>query len=155
MPKHLWEVEHSYYCEPGNFFQSGYHSIYDSWEEFAKPTKSFFEGNPLYDFDDDLNFLFRWDWRKADPKYYFFSYSQEILDKSGVTEEELEESKKEFEEDSKVDKLMLFFILQRKSYNISVEIKVVEEDEELVREWLNKKWLHMKNMWAPVSDLTD
>lgn len=149
--KHLWDVEHSYYCEEGNFFQSGYHTVYDSWESFAQPVTSFFEGNPLYEFDNDLNFLFRWDWQKADPENYLFSYSQEILDETGITEEEIENSKEEFKQNSQVDKLLLFYMIQRKGYNISVEVKVVEDDEPVVREWLEKKWIHMKNMWMPVS----
>lgn len=105
----------------------------------------------LYDFDNDLNFLYRWDWLKADPENYLFSFSDEILKETGATKEEVEASKKEFEENSQSDRLMLFFMLQRKSHNISVEVNVTESDEPFVREWLNKKWEHMKEMWNPIS----
>lgn len=148
--KHLWETPHSYYCEEGNFFKSGLHTVYESWEDFAQPVKGFMEGNMLYDFDNDLNFLYRWDWLKADPENYLFSFSDEILKETGATKEEVEASKREFEENSQSDRLMLFFMLQRKSHNISVEVNVTEDDEPLVREWLQKKWEYMKGMWEPL-----
>lgn len=149
--KNLWDTPHPYYCEEGNFFKQGQHTVYESWEEFAQPVKNMFEGNMLYDYDDDLNFLYRWDWKKADPEDYLFNFSDEILEDGEITEEQINQSKKEFEEDSKTDRLMLFFMLQRKSFNISVEVNVVENDEPLVREWLEKKWEYMKTMWAPLS----
>lgn len=152
MAKHLWETPHSYYCETGNFFKNGCNSVYESWEEFAQPVKTMFEGNPLYEFDDDLNLLYRWDWRKADPNDYLHTYSEETLSNIGATEEEIEQSRLDFEKASKTDTLYLFYMLQRKSYNISAEVKVVESDEPLIREWLNKKWQYMKGLWEPVSD---
>lgn len=154
MAKHLWDTPHSYYCETGNFFKNGYHSVYESWEEFAQPISGKFmeQGNALYDFDNDLNFLFRWDWKKADPENYIHTYSKETLVEIGATEEEIEQSKVEFEEDSQTDKLLLFFMAQRKASNMSAEVKVVEDDEPLIREWLNKKWQYMKGLWEPVSD---
>lgn len=81
---------------------------------------------------------------------YLFSFSDEILEETGATKEEVEASKREFEENSQSDRLMLFFMLQRKSYNISVEVNVTEDDEPLVREWLQKKWEYMKGMWEPL-----
>lgn len=154
MTKHLWETPHSYVCETGNFFKSGYHSVFDSWSDFAQPVGGKFleQGNILYNFDNDLNFLYRWDWRKANPSDYLHTYSEETLSNIGATEEEIEQSRAEFEEASKTDTLYLFYMLQRKSYNISAEVKVVESDEPLIREWLNKKWQYMKGLWEPVSD---
>jgi hypothetical protein len=54
---HLWEIDHPYYCAEGNYFKTGQHSTWDSWQAFAEDTV-FTTG------DRDLNFLFRWDWRK-------------------------------------------------------------------------------------------
>lgn len=150
MTKHLWEVPHSYYCETGNFFKYGMNTVYSSWEEFAQPMKTMLDGNLLYEYDNDLNFLYRWDWRKADPDDYLFSYDENIL--KDFSEEEIEKSKRQFKEDSQTDTLSLFFIAQRKSYNLSAEVTVVEDDEPLVREWLNKKWTYMKDLWAPISE---
>lgn len=81
---------------------------------------------------------------------YLFSFSDEILEETGATKEEVEASKREFEENSQSDRLMLFFMLQRKSHNISVEVNVTEDDEPAVREWLQKKWEYMKGMWEPL-----
>lgn len=57
--KHLWEVEHSYYCNQSNYFDAGnhYYAGYESWQEFQET-----EGNN----DLDLNLVFRWDWTKHD-----------------------------------------------------------------------------------------
>src|SRR4030066_677231 len=54
MKKHLWEVDHPYYCEQGNYYSNrddGTHS--SSWGEFMQEFK---------DADFDMNLLFRWDW---------------------------------------------------------------------------------------------
>jgi hypothetical protein len=54
---HLWEIDHPYYCNEGNFFKTGQHQRWDSWQDFRDET--------LYVTGDrDLNLLFRWDWRK-------------------------------------------------------------------------------------------
>lgn len=149
MAKHLWDTPHSYYCTTGNYYSNDHHTVFESWEEFAQPISGKFmeQGNALYDFDNDLNFLYRWDWKKADPSDYLFDY-----DLDNVTEEEIEKSRLEFEEDSQVDQLLLFFMAQRKGANMSAEVSVTESDEPLVREWLNKKWAYMKGLWEPVSD---
>ncbi len=53
MAKHLWEVEHDYYCNEANYYSNECHEVYESWKEFIDA-----EG----DNDMDLNLLFRWDW---------------------------------------------------------------------------------------------
>ncbi len=57
--KHLWEVEHEYYCNLGNYYAviDDCHQEYDSWQEFHDK-----EG----DSDMDYNLLFRWDWKEED-----------------------------------------------------------------------------------------
>lgn len=54
---HLWDVDHPYYCAEGNYFETGQHTRWDSWQEFAEDTV-FVTG------DRDLNLLFRWDWQR-------------------------------------------------------------------------------------------
>lgn len=125
---HLWEFDHPYYCSEGNFFQAGQHEVLDSWAEFATPQEL------LYDFDDDLNLLWRWDWKRADPADY---------------EYELERDPS-FELPG--DRLLLFFMMQRKARNMSAEVAVTEADEPAVREWLEKKALHMRKLWEPMLD---
>lgn len=60
---HLWEVDHPHYCQEGNRFKTGQHTLIGSWAEFTEMT--FFSG------DRDLNLLIRWDWnswrRHPDP----------------------------------------------------------------------------------------
>lgn len=48
--KHLWEVDHSYYCNRGNYYAP---DRYRSWAEFIAE---------YADADFDLNLVFRWDW---------------------------------------------------------------------------------------------
>jgi hypothetical protein len=57
--KHLWEIDHPYYCNEGNYYaHESVEGQYDSWANFLEE-----EG----DSDMDYNLLFRWDWWKADP----------------------------------------------------------------------------------------
>jgi hypothetical protein len=55
--RRLWEVDHPYYCQEGNFFKTGQHEHFASWQEFTADTR-------FVDGDRDMNFLIRWDWRK-------------------------------------------------------------------------------------------
>lgn len=52
--KHLWEVDHSYYCNEGNYFAT--ESVESSYKSFS----DFIESWGVADMD--YNLLFRWDW---------------------------------------------------------------------------------------------
>jgi hypothetical protein len=52
---HLWDIEHPYYCNEGNYFKCGLIDHHDSWASFAETM-----GNS----DPELNLLFRWDWQR-------------------------------------------------------------------------------------------
>lgn len=54
---HLWEYDHPYYCQEGNYFKTGQHEHFASWQDFTAET-CFVDG------DRDMNLLIRWDWRK-------------------------------------------------------------------------------------------
>ena len=57
MKTHLWEIEHSYYCNESNYFQNGCCEKYKSFDDFME----------VYaDVDLDHNLLFRWDWSKEE-----------------------------------------------------------------------------------------
>lgn len=56
--RHLWDHEHPYYCNEGNFFKAGQHTVWDSWQDFRDET-AFVNG------DRELNLLFRWDWQRS------------------------------------------------------------------------------------------
>ncbi|MEV8492326.1 hypothetical protein AB0471_25725 [Streptomyces sp. NPDC052002] len=53
---HLWEIDHPYYAHEGNFYKTGLHNLFVSWDEFTETT--FFDG------DRDMNLVYRWDWQK-------------------------------------------------------------------------------------------
>lgn len=57
---HLWEIEHPYYCNQGNYFAGeSCCTEYETWAGFMEE-----EG----DSDFDMHLVFRWDWQKADPE---------------------------------------------------------------------------------------
>jgi hypothetical protein len=55
MSAHLWEPDHPYYCQEGNFYKNGCHYVAGSWRAFHDEVK---------DWDPDKNLLFRWDWHE-------------------------------------------------------------------------------------------
>lgn len=70
---HLWEYDHPYYCNEGNYFcKPGEQprSRHESWADFLAE-----EG----DGDLDMNLLFRWDWRKADTKEEHWGNPTDVL----------------------------------------------------------------------------
>ncbi len=53
----LWEANHDYYCNEGNYFSTGCSAAYQTWAEFVAA-----EGGS----DMDMNLLFRWDWQEGE-----------------------------------------------------------------------------------------
>lgn len=117
---HLWEIDHPYYCNEGNYYAPGTDQPtekYESWEDFIDA-----EG----DSDFDMNLVFRWDWRKADPDGEHWG--------------------------NEVDTLLIFFMGQRKGLYRWVEIEVKDADEPSVKEWLDKRWKYLALLWQGISD---
>lgn len=55
---HLWEIDHPYYCNEGNYYAPGDTIFeYDSWDDFIAEWD---------DADPDYNLVFRWDWSPED-----------------------------------------------------------------------------------------
>lgn len=54
MAKHLWEVDHPYYCEETNYYELGCAHQHKSWPDFVNGFAK----------DMDLNLLFRFDWKE-------------------------------------------------------------------------------------------
>lgn len=67
---HLWEIDHPYYCQEGNYFKSGQHTLFASWTDFTEETL-FYRG------DRDQNLLIRWDWHK--PGHYEWEGEETLL----------------------------------------------------------------------------
>lgn len=118
--KRLWEINHPYYCNEGNFYARGDdqpHMEYSSWASFLEE-----EG----DNDFDMNLLFRWDWRKADPKGEEWG--------------------------NKTDVLMLFWMGQRKGLYRWTTVNVTDADEPEVKKWLAARWAHLRKLWEGISE---
>ena len=121
--KHLWEYDHPYYCNEGNYLASPVRNAdLDCWEK-QDSWASFIEawGNS----DPDLNLVFRWDWKAWNLEY-----------------------PEDYDEEHHV--LTVFFMLQRKAFNKSVEITVKPEDEPAVREWLQERARTITAIWEPL-----
>ncbi|MEV6180158.1 hypothetical protein [Streptomyces sp. NPDC052015] len=112
--RHLWEIDHPYYCSEGNYYKAGQHTLFNSWQEFTEETV-FVTG------DRNLNFLFRWDWQK--PGHHGWDGDEYLL---------------------------LFFVIQRKGFNCSVQIPVTEVDEPAVRAFLTDCAQTMRATWEPL-----
>lgn len=128
MSKHLWEIDHPYYCSEGSYWVPGtrwheVHAEYDSWADFIDEWGSN---------DPDLNLLFRWDWQRSDPDDYKYE----------------REENPDFEMPG--DTVDLFYMMQRKARNMSIQVKVTESDEPAVREFLTGRAEHMRKIWEPL-----
>ncbi|MDB5618395.1 MAG: hypothetical protein JWQ24_2633 [Tardiphaga sp.] len=75
--------------------------------------------------DFDMNLVFRWDWRKADPDG----------EKWG----------------NETDELQIFFMGQRKGLYRWVEIEVTDSDEPAVKAWLEKRWCYLQLLWEGIA----
>jgi hypothetical protein len=121
MAKHLWEVDHAYYCNQGNYFaresvESYFESFADFMEEFG-------------DSDMDYNLLFRWDWEEEDDNGDA-NFNGDVNYRNG--------------------KLLIFWMGQRKGlYQYSV-VKVCRADEPAVIEFLRPRWEYLRKLWEPI-----
>ena len=122
MTKHLWEIDHPYYATEGNYFSNGCHAVFESWADFLEA-----EG----DADLDMNLVYRWDWKIADPSDYVDEDPGDIPPPA----------------------LFIYYVGQRKALHRSVEIAPMSEDDEpSVREWLTVRAQHMRLVWEPLLD---
>lgn len=63
---HLWDVEHSYYCEPAGVYRRDHTISYANWSEYLET----WGRNP-----PDMNLLFRYDWKKySDGEYLYLHF---------------------------------------------------------------------------------
>lgn len=127
--KHLWEIDHLYYCCEEHYFGTGgcfkcgrqpseVNSHFKSWDDFM---------SNMGDADNDYNLIFRWDWELP------------------------EDSKKPTDPDYRSYTLSLFYMMQRKGFHRVCTIEVCQSDEPKVREFLTAKWNHMRSLWEPIA----
>lgn len=126
MSKHLWEVNHSYYCNQGNYFAR--ESVESSYKSFA----DFIED--WGDSDMDYNLLFRWDW-------------QEHGDNG--------ESNYNGDDNYRNGKLLLFWMGQRKGKYQYSTVEVCRADEPAVIEFLKPRLAYLMSLWSPLTDGAD
>lgn len=121
--KHLWEVDHSYYCNEGNYFSSeSVCSEYKTWQEFLSEFGSA---------DMDYNLLFRWDWTERDDENDEPTFNGDPYYRNG--------------------KLKLFWMGQRKGlYQYSI-VEVCRADEAAVIEYLQPRLNHLMSLWQPLA----
>lgn len=121
--KHLWEYDHPYHCDAGNYFVAPIefhkvHTEFGSWADFKEEL--------FYGGDRDLDLLFRWDWHA-----WHLEYPEDYPD--GQEKHELH----------------LYFIFQRKAYNVSVHVDVTPADEPEIRAWLEECAKTTRALWEP------
>jgi hypothetical protein len=123
MAKHLWEVDHRYYCSEGNYFTA------ESVESYFKSFAEFMEDSG--DSDMDYNLLFRWDWLEHDDSGSN-NFNGDNYYRNG--------------------RLKLFWMGQRKGlYRYSV-VEVCRADEPAVIEFLSPRLAHLMSLWSPLTD---
>lgn len=119
--KNLWEVDHPYYCNEGNYYSNDCGYEYESWEDFISD-----EGES----DFDMNLVFRFDW-------------DEIDDESG-------ENNFNGDPSFRNGKLKIFWIGQRKGiYRYSI-VDVCRNDQDEVKKFLIPRLEHLKKLWEPL-----
>lgn len=120
--KRLWEVDHPYYCNEGNYYAPGNDqpfTTFKSWQDFLAEED---------DADLDMNLLFRWDWPEGNEDVP--NFNGDVNYHNG--------------------KLLLFFMGQRKGLYRWVEVAVCRADEPAVIAYLTPRLQRLKDLWAPL-----
>ena len=119
--KHLWEVNHPYCCNEGNYYSNDCGATYRSWPDFIAA-----EG----DSDLDYNLIFRWGWLEEDEDGTP-TYAGDGNYRNG--------------------RLLIFFMGQRKGLYRYAEVDICRADEPSVRAFLEPRLAHLLRLWAPLA----
>lgn len=121
----LWEVDHSYQCNEGNYFtnDSSLGPHYKSFAEFLEEW-----GGP--DTDLDYNLVFRWDWDEGDADSRASDFKGDVNYRNGI--------------------FKVFHLLQRKGIYTWATVEVCRADEPAVREYLKPRLEHLMRLWSPM-----
>jgi len=120
--KHLWEVNHSYYCNEGNYYAA--ESVGAEYRSFADFLAK--EG----DSDMDYNLLFRWDWSEQSEDDAP-SFNGDPYYRNG--------------------NLLLFWMGQRKGLYRYSKVSVCRADEPAVTAFLRPRMEHLARLWEPLT----
>ncbi len=123
--KHLWEVDHPYYCSEENYFSGDCTTHFKSWSEFIEEE----DGG-----DIDMNLVFRWDWEAP-------------REDEGGGEGPI---KWQGDENYRDSRLLVFWMGQRKGIFRSTTIEVCRADEAAIKQWLTRRFHHLLKLWTPL-----
>ncbi|MEL4181205.1 hypothetical protein [Roseateles sp. PN1] len=130
--KHLWEVDHPYYCAEGGYFHTQAHhktiNEYKSWSDFLAS---------MADADLDMNLLFRWDWSEVN----YDIEGEELPAFNGDV-------------NYRNGRLSLFFMHQRNGFHSTGIVEVCRADEPAVIAYLQTRLNYLLKLWAPL-ELTE
>lgn len=120
--KHLWEIDHAYYCNEGNYYSTECGEHFKSFSDFM-----YANGNS----DFDYNLVFRFDWVEGEDEGAS-EFNGDVNYRNGL--------------------FKVFWMGQRKGiYRYSV-VEVCRADEEKVLEFLKPRWEYMKELWEGVTE---
>lgn len=123
---HLWEIDHPYYCNDGNYFASGNDQPTCHYKTFGEFIEA--EG----DSDFDLNLIFRWDWQEGeDYGLPTVKEDQDVYYRNG--------------------RLCIYWMGQRKGLYRWTTIEVCRADESDIIKFLKPRWNHMRKLWEGIS----
>jgi len=121
--KHLWEADHAYYCNEGNYYaRERVDDEFKSWAEFIAA---------YADADFDLNLVFRFDWLEG---------------------EEHNAGKFDGDEHYRNGRLLIFWMGQRKGLYRWSEVSVCRADEPEVIKFLKPRFDYLMELWAPFNE---
>jgi len=127
--EHLWEVNHAYYCNEGNYYASGCGEEYSTWDDFHSAEAAA---------ELDYNLVFRWDWQEPDAETDPAAHGRNTADPH-----------------YRGGRLLVFFMGQRKGMYRWAEVRVCRADEPAVIAYLRPRWEHMRSLWAPFQENSD
>ena len=127
--KHLWETDHPYYCNDGNYFASYDQAVetFECWADFLSEWD---------DSDLDMNAIFRWDWKEPIPDDYDHDDPDrpDRWDGTGY---------------HRYAKLHVYFVGQRKARFHTIIVDVCRDDEPGIIKFLHPRFQNLLSMWEP------
>lgn len=120
--QHMWEVNHAYYCNEGNYYSNECVFEFKSWQDYL---------DEMGDTDMDYNLVFRWDWKepKEDDEGNPIVFNGDVNYRNAI--------------------LQFSIMHQRKGRYVVNLIEVCRADEPAVLEYLKPRWEYMKALWLP------
>lgn len=118
--RHLWEVDHPYYCNNGNYFDNNCYTEYETWSNFNEEF-----GNS----DIDYNLVFRFDWKEGED-HDAEAYNGNDSYRNGF--------------------LDIYILGQRKGLFTAHRVFICRADEPSVIEFLKPRLERIKQLWEPL-----